>query len=58
MKNKNCSRSKMTARLFCVKRRVLDLNIIVSKRRIKEFNWLNWLSNVKKLVLSNDSEHV
>ena len=39
-----------------VVRRVLDL--IATKRRIKQFNFLNWLLNVKNRVLSNGSEHV
>ena len=34
---------------------VLDLNC---KRRIEQFNFFIWLSNVKNLVLSNDSKHV
>ena len=28
------------------------------KRRIKQFNFFNWLSNVTNLVLSNGSEHL
>ena len=31
---------------------------IASKRRTKQFNFFNWLSNVKNLVLSNGSEYV
>ena len=31
------------------------LGLIASKRRIKQFDFFNWLSNVKNLVLSNDS---
>ena len=31
---------------------------IVSKMRIKQFNFFTWLSNVKNLVLWNGSEHV
>ena len=31
---------------------------VASKRGIKQFNFFNWLSNVKNLVLSNGSEHL
>ena len=37
-------------------KRVLDLNC--KKRRIAQFNFFNWLSNVKNLVLENGSEYV
>ena len=37
-------------------KRVLDL--IASKRRTEQLNFLNWLPNVKNLVLSNGSENV
>ena len=37
-------------------KRVLDL-IIATMKRIKQFKFFNWLSNVKNLVLSNGSEH-
>ena len=37
-------------------KRVLDLNC--KKRRIEQFNFFNWLSNVKNLALSNGSEYV
>ena len=37
-------------------KRVLELNC--SKRRTEQFNFFNWLLNVKNLVLSNSSEHV
>ena len=30
---------------------------IASKRRIEQFNFFNWLSNVKNRLLSNGSEH-
>ena len=36
-------------------KRVLDL---IATRRIKQFNFFNWLSNVKNLVLLNGSKHV
>ena len=43
-------------------KRVLDLNnlslLIVTKRRINQFNSFNWLSNVKNQVLLNGSNHV
>ena len=32
--------------------------LIASKRRTEQLNFLNWLSNVKNLVLSNGSEYV
>ena len=32
--------------------------LIASKRRIKQFDFFNWLSNVKNLVLSNGFEHL
>ena len=35
-------------------KRVLDLNC--TRRRIKQFNFFNWLSNVKNVVLSNGSK--
>ena len=35
-------------------KRVLDLNL--SKRRIEQFSFFNWLSNVRNLVLSNVSD--
>ena len=38
-------------------KRVLGLKL-QGKRRIKQFNFFNWLSNVKNLVLSNGSEHL
>ena len=31
---------------------------IASKRRIKQFDFFSWLSNVKNLVLSNGSEYL
>ena len=31
---------------------------IASERRIKQINFLKWLSHVKNLVLSNGPEHV
>ena len=31
---------------------------IASKTKIKQFNFFNWLSNAKNLVLSNGSEYV
>ena len=37
-------------------RRVLDL--IVSKRRMEQFNFFNWLSNVRNLVYINCSHHM
>ena len=37
-------------------KRILDLNC--KKRRIEQFNFFNWLSNVKNLLLSNGSEYV
>ena len=46
---------KFNSRMQDVKR-VLDL--IASKRSIKQFNFFNWLSNFKNLALSNGSEHV
>ena len=39
-------------------KRVLDLNCNYRRRRIKQFTFFNWLSNVKNLVLSNGSKHV
>ena len=32
--------------------------LIASKRRTEQFNFFNWFSNVKNLVLSNGSEYV
>ena len=40
------------------KRNILNVFWIVSKRKIEQFSFFNWLSNVKNLVLSNASEHV
>ena len=37
-------------------KRVLNLNC-KQKRRTEQFNFFNWLSNVKNLVLSNGSEY-
>ena len=37
-------------------KRVLDL--IASKKMIKQLNFFNWLTNVKNLALSNGSEHL
>ena len=31
---------------------------VASKRRIKQLDFFDWLSNVKNLVLSNGSEHL
>ena len=31
---------------------------IASKTRIEQFNFFNWFSNAKNLVLLNDSEHM
>ena len=36
--------------------RVLDL--IENKRRIEQFSFFNWLTNVRNLVYSNSSEHL
>ena len=37
-------------------KRVLDFNCW--KRRIEQLNFLDWLSNVKNLVVSNGCEHM
>ena len=37
-------------------KRVLDLNC--KKRRIEQFNFFNWLSNVKNLAFSNGFEYM
>ena len=37
-------------------KRVLDLNC--NQKRTEQFNFFNWLLNVKNLVLSNGSERV
>ena len=34
------------------------LTLIASKKRTEQFDFFDWLSNVKKLVLSNGSKHV
>ena len=36
-------------------KRFLNLNKIATRRRIKQFNFFNWFSNVQNLVLSNCS---
>ena len=37
-------------------KRVFDL--LISRRRIEQFNFFNWFSNVKNLTLLNGTEHV
>ena len=49
------SRTIFNSKMQDVKR---VLNFIAIRRRIKQFNFFNWLSHVKNLVLSNDSNHV
>ena len=53
--NNYCDSRVFIENLRVAFKRVLDLNNIVSKRRIEQFNFCNWLLHGKNLVLSNSS---
>ena len=51
-------RGHITSKNLIPKCKILNVFWIVRKTRIEQFIFLNWLSNVKSLVLSNGFERV